>query len=140
MSDTNWLDQVKWDKDGLAPVIAQDIKTGSILMLAWANRDALAATQAEKRAVYWSRSRQQLWRKGEESGNIQQLHDIYLDCDNDAICYVVDQIGGVACHTGRPNCFFQRLESGEDKTGPAWRVSSEIVKSPDQMYRNPKNA
>jgi len=138
MSNTNWLDQVKWDKDGLAPVIAQDIQSGQILMLAWTNREALAATQAEQRAVYWSRSRQKLWRKGEESGNVQQLHDIYLDCDNDALCYVVEQIGGIACHTGRPNCFFQRLDPAKDSAEPSWQVSSEIVKSPDEMYRNPK--
>lgn len=138
MSNSNWLDQVKWDKDGLAPVIAQDIHSGQILMLAWTNREALAATQAEQRAVYWSRSRQQLWRKGEESGNVQQLHDIYLDCDNDALCYVVEQIGGIACHTGRPNCFFQRLAPAQSNTAPTWQISSEIVKSPDQMYRNPK--
>ena len=138
MSNTNWLDQVKWDKDGLAPVIAQDIQSGQILMLAWTNREALAATQAEQRAVYWSRSRQKLWRKGEESGNVQQLHDIYLDCDNDALCYVVEQIGGIACHTGRPNCFFQRLDPAKGSAEPSWQVSSEIVKSPDEMYRNPK--
>ncbi len=112
----SWLDEVKWNEKGLAPVVTMEANTGELLMQAWANREALAATVAEKRAVYWSRSRSRIWRKGEESGHVQNLVGILLDCDGDTICYQVEQIGGGACHTGRRTCFFRRLEND------AWRL------------------
>ncbi len=112
-----FLDRIRWNADGLAPVIAAEARTGQVLMHAWLNREALSAALAERRAVYWSRSRGRLWRKGEESGNVQELVDVYLDCDDDTVCYRVRQRGEGACHTGRGSCFFQRLERGE------WRVA-----------------
>jgi phosphoribosyl-AMP cyclohydrolase len=125
---THWLDQVKWSADGLVPVVTQDRSTGRILMQAWVNREALTLTVSEKRAVYWSRSRGKLWRKGEESGHVQTLHEVLLDCDGDALCYVVEQIGGIACHTGRESCFYRRLE------GSGWQVTDAVIKSPDAIY------
>ena len=107
-----WFDAVKWNSDGLVPVIAQELKTGRVLTLAWMNRDALRLTLEEGRAVYWSRSRRKLWRKGEESGHVQTVHEIRLDCDNDAILLHVTQQDGIACHTGRHSCFFQQLKNG----------------------------
>ena len=101
------LDAVAWNSDGLVPAIAHDVGSGAVLMLAWMNREALGLTLVEGRAVYWSRSRQRLWRKGEESGHVQLLRDIRLDCDGDTLLLIVEQVGGIACHTGRPNCFFQ---------------------------------
>jgi phosphoribosyl-AMP cyclohydrolase len=100
----NWLDEIKWDADGLVPAIAQDHKTGRVLMMAWMNREALELTAAENRAIYWSRSRGKLWRKGEESGHVQTLHEMRLDCDADVIILMVEQIGDIACHTGRQSC------------------------------------
>lgn len=108
----NFLDQVKWTRDGLAPVIAQEVGSNRVLMLAWMNREALQRTHETGEAVYWSRSREQFWRKGETSGHFQKIREIRLDCDSDAILLVVEQVGGIACHTGRCSCFFQRLESG----------------------------
>ncbi len=124
----SFLDQVKWNADGLVPVIAQEANSGRVLMLAWANAEALRATAAEGRAVYWSRSRGKLWRKGEDSGNVQKLVDILLDCDNDALCYRVEQLGGIACHTGRESCFFQRLKEEQ------WHAVEPVLKSPADMY------
>ena len=124
-----WLDKVAWDKDGLIPVIAQDAATGTVLMMAWMNREALKITVEQHRAVYWSRSRQKLWFKGEESGNVQQLKSVHLDCDNDVILLKVDQIGGVACHTGRQHCFFQQFQDGE------WVVTEPVLKDPATMYQ-----
>ena len=112
----SWLEDVNWNSEGLVPAIATDRHTGRVLMLAWMNREALAATVAEGRAVYWSRSRGRLWRKGEESGHIQYVHEVRLDCDEDAIQLLVEQVGGIACHTGRAVCFYRRLE------GDAWRT------------------
>src|SRR5436190_3909472 len=109
----SWLDDVRWDRDGLVPAIAQEARSGDVLMLAWVNRDALAETVATGRAVYWSRSRGRLWRKGEESGHVQQVHEIRLDCDNDVVLLKVTQLGHeppIACHTGRHACFHQRLQ------------------------------
>lgn len=126
MSD--FLDQIKWNADGLVPAIAQDARSERILMQAWVNREALALAVTEQRAVYWSRSRGALWRKGEESGHVQKLVGIYLDCDNDCLCYRVEQIGGIACHTGRESCFFQKLEKG------AWRDIKPIIKDADEIY------
>ncbi len=128
MSDA-WLDAIQWNRDGLVPVIAQEAATGKVLTLAWANREALAATQKEGRAVYWSRSRQKLWRKGEESGHVQRLREIRLDCDNDAVLLLVEQVGGIACHTGRERCFYQRLENGR------WVSAEPVLKQPDEIYK-----
>ena len=114
---------------GLVPAIAQDAASGEILMMAWMNRDALRLTREQGRAVYWSRSRQKLWFKGEESGNVQQLHEIRVDCDADVVLLQVEQIGGIACHTGRRRCFFRVLKDGE------WQTDEEIIKNPDEIYR-----
>ena len=126
---TDWLDGLKWNDDGLLPAIAQDRKSGEVLMLAWMNREALQLSHENDRAVYWSRSRQKLWFKGEESGHVQQLAEIRLDCDADVILLQVEQIGGIACHTGRRRCFFRVLADG------AWQIDEEIIKNPDEIYR-----
>jgi len=110
----NWLDEINWDKDGLVPVIAQEHKSGKVLMFAWMNREALALTQETKQAVYWSRSRQKLWRKGEESGHTQTVHEIRLDCDEDVVLIDVEQAGGIACHTGRHNFDQPLIKNPED--------------------------
>ena len=127
MNET-WLDVVKWNSDGLVPAIAQEIGSGKVLTLAWMNRDALAATAQEGRAVYWSRSRRKLWRKGEESGHVQAVKDIRLDCDNDAVLLVVEQKGGIACHTGRARCFYQQLQGGR------WVTVEPVIKSEQEIY------
>jgi phosphoribosyl-AMP cyclohydrolase len=127
----NGLDSIKWDADGLVPVIAQEVASGDVLMFAWMNREALALTAETQRAVYYSRSRQRLWRKGEESGHVQQVHDIRIDCDNDVVLIQVTQLGhepGIACHTGRHSCFFQRLEDG------AWTPVEPVLKDPESIY------
>jgi phosphoribosyl-AMP cyclohydrolase len=124
----DWLDKVKWNEQGLVPAIAQEAGTGTVLMMAWMNRESLAATATEGRAVYWSRSRGKLWRKGEESGHVQVIKDIRLDCDNDTVLLMVEQIGGIACHTGRHHCFFQRLEEGD------WVAVDPVVKSAEEIY------
>ena len=126
----SFLDKVNWNEDGLVPVGAQDVESRRLLMQAWANRESLQASIEEGRAVYWSRSRSRLWRKGEESGNVQKLVDVYMDCDNDTLCFKVQQIGGIACHTGRESCFFQKLENGE------WKASEPVLKDPAEMYGN----
>ncbi len=123
-----WLDAVKWNEDGLVPVIAQDASDGRVLMVAWMNREALQLTGEGDHAVYWSRSRQKLWHKGEESGNRQRIKEIRLDCDNDVIVLQVEQKGGIACHTGRRSCFFQRLEGGQ------WKTVEPVLKDPSEMY------
>ena len=119
---------VSWNEQGLVPAIAQDHATGKVLMLAWMNREALRCTIEEERAVYWSRSRNRLWRKGEESGHVQRLLDIRLDCDADAILLSVEQVGGIACHTGREHCFFLRLEDGD------WESVEPVAKDPGSIY------
>jgi phosphoribosyl-AMP cyclohydrolase len=124
----DWLEQVKWDAQGLAPVVAQDHRSGRILMQAWVNREALELSQREGRAIYWSRSRARLWRKGEESGHVQKLHAILLDCDGDSLCFQVEQVGGIACHTGRESCWYRRLEDGD------WRVVEPVLKDPGGIY------
>jgi phosphoribosyl-AMP cyclohydrolase len=126
---TDWLDQLKWNNDGLLPAIAQDHETGEVLMLAWMNRDSLRLSSEQGRAVYWSRSRNKLWFKGEESGHLQQLKEIRVDCDADVVLLQVEQIGGIACHTGRRRCFFRVLKDGE------WQIDEEIIKNPDEIYR-----
>ena len=125
----SWLDEVNWDANGLVPVIAQEYATGKVLMFAWMNREALQLTSESKQVVYWSRSRNKLWRKGEESGHIQKVHDIRLDCDEDVILINVEQIGGIACHTGRHNCFFKKLENNQ------WLVDQAVIKNPDEIYK-----
>jgi phosphoribosyl-AMP cyclohydrolase len=124
----SWLDDVKWSDDGLVPAIAQEAQTGTVLTLAWMNREALASTHATGVAHYWSRSRGRLWQKGERSGHVQRVREIRLDCDNDAVLLVVEQQGGIACHTGHHRCFFQRLEDG------AWRVVEPVLKDPKAIY------
>lgn len=125
----DWLEAVKWTADGLVPVIAQEQGTGQILMFAWMNRESLAETAATGRAVYWSRSRRRLWRKGEASGHVQRVCEIRMDCDNDVLLLTVEQVGGIACHTGRHHCFFQKLE------GAAWRIVEPVIKPPDEIYK-----
>ncbi len=132
MSDTAWLDQIKWNDDGLVPVVTQDSLSLRLLTHAWINREALALTLAEGRAVYWSRSRQKIWRKGEESGNVQQIRDILLDCDGDTVCYLVEQVGGIACHTGRESCFYRQLNTDGSQT--SWQVTDPVLKDPATMY------
>lgn len=125
----SWLDKIHWDENGLVPVIAQEHKSGKVLMFAWMNREALAITNETKRAVYWSRSRQKLWHKGEESGHTQVVHEIRLDCDEDVVLIVVEQIGGIACHTGRHHCFFNKLNDGQ------WQIDQPIIKNPEDIYK-----
>lgn len=120
---------IQWNDQGLVPAIAQDWQTGEVLMLAWMNREALELTVSEGRAVYWSRSRQGLWRKGEESGHSQQLRELRLDCDGDAVLYLVEQGGGVACHTGRESCFFRRFGDGK------WQAVDPVLEDPELVYR-----
>lgn len=127
-SDQAWLDAVKWDAHGLVPAIAQDAATGDILMVAWMNREALEETVRTLRGVYWSRSRNKLWRKGEESGHVQTVSEIRLDCDNDVVLLKIEQVGGIACHTGRRSCFFQKLEDGQ------WITTAPVLKDPDEIY------
>ena len=126
----DWLDQVRWSPDGLVAAIAQDATSGNVLTLAWMNRDALARTVETGEAHYWSRSRGRLWRKGEASGHVQRVREVRLDCDNDAILLAVEQTGGIACHTGRERCFFQRLEGGR------WVSVEPVVKDPRTIYRH----
>ena len=128
MNET-WLNKVNWSEDGLVSAIAQDASSGRVLMVAWMNRDALKLTWQKNKAVYWSRSRKKLWHKGEESGHIQKVKEIRLDCDGDAILLQVEQQGGIACHTGRASCFFSRLENGQ------WVEVDAALKSPDEIYK-----
>lgn len=127
-----WLDQVKFNADGLVATIAQDHASGKVLMLAWMNAQALEETLRSSQAVYWSRSRQQLWRKGEQSGHGQHVHDIRLDCDGDAILLSVTQQGGIACHTGRESCFYRRLQT--DPSPTHWAAVEPVIKDPSEIY------
>ncbi len=126
--DTAWLDDIKWDDKGLVPVIAQDKESGRVLMFAYANREAVALTAAKGTAHYWTRSRQKLWHKGEESGHFQHVEAIQLDCDGDVLIYRITQEGGIACHTGRESCFFRTLIDGE------WRIVDPVLKDPHAIY------
>ncbi|MDH3832204.1 MAG: phosphoribosyl-AMP cyclohydrolase [Gammaproteobacteria bacterium] len=128
MQGDAWLDEVKWDDDGLVPAIAQDAVDGRILMMAWMNREALGLTAQKGQAVYWSRSRKKLWHKGEESGHQQKVSEIRLDCDNDVVVLQVQQSGGIACHTGRRSCFYQRLEEQR------WVTVEPVLKDPASIY------
>jgi len=123
-----WLDEIQWTADGLVPAIAQETGTGRVMMFAWMNREALAETAASGYAVYWSRSRQQLWRKGESSGHRQRVLGINLDCDADVILLEIEQQGGIACHTGRKSCFYRRLEND------AWQTVEPVIKDPAEIY------
>ena len=136
LSDSNppaWLDAVKFDEQGLIPAIAQDAQSGQILMVAWMNAQSLAETALTGRAVFWSRSRKRLWRKGEESGHIQKVLELRLDCDGDVILMKVEQLGGIACHTGRASCFYQRLDTSADSS--TWVVVDPILKDPELIYK-----
>ena len=124
----SYLDAVRWNADGLVPAIAQDAGSGRVLTLAWMNRESLERTAASGEAHYWSRSRRKLWRKGESSGHVQRVREIRLDCDDDAILLVVEQVGGIACHTGRGRCFYKRLEDG------AWRDVDPVLRDPKEIY------
>jgi len=128
MSDA-WLDRIKWQQDGLVPVVAQEAGSGRVLTLAWMNREALDRTVQSGEAHYWSRSRRKLWRKGEESGHVQKVKSVRLDCDEDVVLLEVEQAGGIACHTGRHSCFFQRLEGGR------WVVTDPVLKDPKDIYK-----
>jgi phosphoribosyl-AMP cyclohydrolase len=124
----DWLDKVKWDERGLIPVIAQEAFTNRVLMFAWMNRESLQLTVDTGNAVYWSRSRNRLWKKGEESGHVQKVREIRLDCDEDVILLKVEQVGGIACHTGRHNCFFQKYENGD------WVTTDPVIKDEKEIY------
>lgn len=125
----NWLDDIKWTDDGLVPVIAQDHASGKVMMFAWMNRESLQLSVQEGRAIYWSRSRNKLWRKGEESGHVQHIKDIRLDCDNDVILIQIEQAGGIACHTGRERCFYKQLQDGQ------WNEVEPVLKDPNEIYQ-----
>lgn len=132
-ANDKWLNKVKWDEHGLVPVIAQEAGSGDVLMFAWMNRDALAKTVELREAVYWSRSRKKLWHKGEESGHIQKVLDIRLDCDDDVVLLKVEQAGGIACHTGRHSCFFQQLSGTGGKA--EWKSVEPVLKDPERIYK-----
>jgi phosphoribosyl-AMP cyclohydrolase len=126
---TTWLDDVPWSADGLIAAVAQDVRTGRVLTVAWMNREALAQTAASGEAVYWSRSRRRLWRKGEESGHVQKVRELRLDCDADTVLLQVEQLGGIACHTGRESCFYRKLENG------SWVTVDPVLKDPSLIYK-----
>jgi phosphoribosyl-AMP cyclohydrolase len=126
----SWLNKINWTGEGLVPVIAQEAGSGQVLMFAWMDREALRLTMESGQAVYWSRSRKKLWRKGEESGHVQKVKEIRLDCDGDVILLTVEQLGGIACHTGRHRCFFQKLE------GRQWVTDEPVLKDPQEIYRH----
>ena len=126
--DIAWLDEIKWTDDGLVPVIAQDHESGKVMMFAWMNRESLAETAQTNKAVYWSRSRQKLWRKGESSGHEQLVKGLYLDCDADVILMDIEQQGGIACHTGRRSCFYRKLEKEQ------WQAVEPVIKDPAEIY------
>lgn len=125
----SWLDDVPWNGDGLIAAVAQDASSGRVLTVAWMNREALEKTVATREAVYWSRSRRKLWRKGEESGHVQKVREVRLDCDSDAILLQVEQVGGIACHTGRESCFYRKLENG------SWVTTDPVLKDPATIYK-----
>jgi phosphoribosyl-AMP cyclohydrolase len=127
-----WLKKVRWDENGLVPVIAQEASTGDVVMFAWMNRDALARTVETGEAVYWSRSRKKLWHKGEESGHIQKVREIRVDCDEDVVLLKIEQVGGIACHTGRHSCFYQKFDGAE------WQAVEPVLQDPETIYTNGK--
>lgn len=125
---TTIFDNIQWTEDGLIPAIAQDHKSGEVLMMAWMNKEALELTLAENRAIYYSRSRQKIWRKGESSGHVQELKSISIDCDSDVVLLQVEQLGDIACHTGRRSCFYREYQDGE------WVITSDVLKNPNEIY------
>jgi len=125
----SWLDEVPWNGDGLIAAVAQDATSGRVLTVAWMNREALKQTAEKGEAVYWSRSRRKLWRKGEESGHVQKVRELRLDCDADTILLQVEQVGGIACHTGRQSCFYRKLEKG------SWVTTDPVLKDPVDIYK-----
>lgn len=125
----SWLDEILWDEHGLVPAIAQDANTGEVLMFAWMNRESLLLTAESGNAVYWSRSRGRLWRKGEESGHTQKVLELRVDCDKDVVLMKIEQVGGIACHTGRRSCFFNRLDAAR------WRDVEPVLKNPKEIYK-----
>jgi phosphoribosyl-AMP cyclohydrolase len=125
----SWLDEVPWNGDGLIAAVAQDANSGRVLTVAWMNREALEKTAATREAVYWSRSRRKLWHKGEESGHVQKVRELRLDCDSDAIVLQIEQVGGIACHTGRESCFYRKLENG------SWVTTDPVLKDPATIYK-----
>jgi phosphoribosyl-AMP cyclohydrolase len=127
---TRWLEEIRWNADGLVPAIAQDAESGDVLMLAWMSRESLARTLDEGEAVYWSRSRERLWKKGEQSGHLQRVADIRLDCDGDTLLLKVQQVGGIACHTGRRCCFYQALRGGR------WESVEPVLEAPEKIYKD----
>ncbi len=129
-NNMNWLDEVHWDANGLVPVIAQEHDSGDVVMFAWMNREALQLSAETKQAVYWSRSRNRLWRKGEESGHVQKIHEIRIDCDEDVILLKIEQVGGIACHTGRHSCFFKKLDN------ESWLTDQPVIKDPHEIYHH----
>lgn len=133
IAPARWLNKIKWDEHGLVPVIAQEVGSNDVLMFAWMNREALARTVELGQAVYWSRSRKKLWHKGEESGHFQRVHEMRLDCDEDVLLLKIEQVGNIACHTGRHSCFFQKF----DATGPEadWLAVDPVLKNPGTIYK-----
>ena len=129
-ASTRWLNEIKWDEHGLVPVIAQEAATGDVLMFAWMNREALQRTAETGEAIYWSRSRRKLWHKGEESGHVQKVLDMRIDCDNDVVLLRIEQAGGIACHTGRHSCFFQKYFSDG-----RWEAVEPVLKDPQEIYK-----
>ena len=129
----DWLDKVRWAQDGLVPAVAQEAGSGRVLTVAWMNREALGRTVETGEAHYWSRSRRKLWRKGEESGHVQKVRSVRLDCDEDVVLLEVEQAGGIACHTGRQSCFYQRLDSGR------WVVTDPVLKEPGEIYKRTRS-
>ena len=127
-----WLKKIRWDEHGLVPVIAQEADSGDVVMFAWMNRDALARTVETGEAVYWSRSRKKLWHKGEESGHIQKVREIRIDCDEDVVLLKIEQVGGIACHTGRHSCFYQKFDGAE------WQAVDPVLQDPETIYTNAK--
>lgn len=126
--NVDWLEEIKWTDDGLVPAIAQDAQSGRVLMFAWMNRESLALSVEKGEAVYYSRSRQKLWHKGEESGHIQKIQSLRLDCDGDVILMDIEQVGGIACHTGRERCFFKEFQNGQ------WVETDPVIKDPKDIY------
>ncbi|MGI4813299.1 MAG: phosphoribosyl-AMP cyclohydrolase [Janthinobacterium lividum] len=131
--NSEWLEELQWDERGLIPVIAQEVGSNDVLMFAWMNREALQETVASGRAVYWSRSRGRLWRKGEESGHVQQVHEVRIDCDADVVLLKVEQVSGIACHTGRHSCFYRKYEGSEN--GGVWQTVDPVIKDPEHIYK-----
>ncbi len=136
IASAKWLNRIKWDENGLVPVIAQEVGSNDVLMFAWMNRDALARTVELGQAVYWSRSRKKLWHKGEESGHFQQVHEMRLDCDEDVLLLKIIQVGDLACHTGRHSCFFQKFENTDGQI--EWVAADPVLKAPEDIYDKQK--